>query len=138
MPLRHTFALLAAAALLATAMLRAEAPDQARCTAALLNTPAAPRWCTLPPTPQPYPMHTAFAEVRGIRLFYGVSEGETAAAQRNGVASLPPVVLLHGGLANSNYWAHQVRALAELRTPRRRHRQSRARPLHAQRHALRL
>ena len=28
----------------------------------------------------------------------------------------PPVLLLHGGLANSNYWGHQVKELAQKYT----------------------
>lgn len=62
---------------------------------------AAPRWQTLPPTPTPVAGEaTGFAAVNGIRLYYAtIGEG-------------PPVVLLHGGLANSDYWGNQVRALA--------------------------
>jgi pimeloyl-ACP methyl ester carboxylesterase len=113
MPFRRHALLLALAAMMPCLAARAEAPDQSRCTAALLNTPAAPRWCTLPPTPMPYPMHTALADVRGIHLFYAMAKGDATAAQRHSLAGLPPVILLHGGLANSNYWANQVRALVE-------------------------
>ena len=62
---------------------------------------AEPRWETLPPTPAPVTGEaTGFAPVDGIRLYYAtIGEG-------------PPVVLLHGGLANSDYWGNQVRALA--------------------------
>jgi pimeloyl-ACP methyl ester carboxylesterase len=89
-------------------VVRAEAPDQARCTAALLNTAKAPRWCTLPPTPKPVVgEHTGFAVVNGIRLYYA----EIGPLQASG-AEATPVVLLHGGLANSDYWAYQIRALA--------------------------
>jgi pimeloyl-ACP methyl ester carboxylesterase len=61
---------------------------------------AAPQWLTLPPTPTlPKPTQSGFAPVNGIRIWYAIfGRGE-------------PVVLLHGGLANSSYWGHQVRAL---------------------------
>jgi pimeloyl-ACP methyl ester carboxylesterase len=62
---------------------------------------AAPRWLTVPPTPRlPAALASGYAPVNGVRLWYAVfGKGE-------------PVLLLHGGLANSNYWALQVRALA--------------------------
>ena len=57
-------------------------------------------WQDLPPTPPPVPdLHTGHAEINGISLFYG----ETGRGS--------PVVLLHGGLANSDYLGNQVRAL---------------------------
>jgi pimeloyl-ACP methyl ester carboxylesterase len=61
---------------------------------------AAPRWLNLPPTPTlPRAAQSGFAPVNGIKLWYArFGRGE-------------PVVLLHGGLANSNYWGHQVRVL---------------------------
>jgi pimeloyl-ACP methyl ester carboxylesterase len=61
---------------------------------------AAPQWLNLPPTPTlPKAAQSGFAPVNGIRLWYAVfGRGE-------------PVILLHGGLANANYWGHQVRAL---------------------------
>jgi pimeloyl-ACP methyl ester carboxylesterase len=62
---------------------------------------AAERWQTLPPTPAPVPGETkGIANVNGIHLFYAT------------IGSGKPVVLLHGGLANSDYWGNQVRALA--------------------------
>ena len=63
---------------------------------------AAERWQTLPPTPAPVPgLHTGHAKLNGISLFYGeIGEGS-------------PVVVLHGGLANSDYLGNQVRALAK-------------------------
>ena len=64
-------------------------------------TRAEPRWQTLPPTPEPVAgEHAAYATVNGVRIHY-VTIGHG-----------PPVVLLHGGLANANYWGNQVRALA--------------------------
>ena len=59
------------------------------------------RWQILPPTPAPVPNETTgYASVNGIRLFYAtLGEGQ-------------PVVLLHGGLANSDYMGLQAAALA--------------------------
>jgi pimeloyl-ACP methyl ester carboxylesterase len=60
-----------------------------------------PRWQTLPPTPRPAAGETVgTAAVNGIKLFYAT------------IGHGPPVVLLHGGLANSDYWGNQVPALA--------------------------
>jgi pimeloyl-ACP methyl ester carboxylesterase len=58
-------------------------------------------WQTLPPTPTPVAgEHAGHAKVNGISLYYAV------------IGQGPPVVLLHGGLANSDYWGLQVKALA--------------------------
>jgi pimeloyl-ACP methyl ester carboxylesterase len=70
----------------------------------LLGAPAlaqAPRWKTLPPTPSlPAAARSGYAPVNGVQIWYAVfGEG-------------PPVVLLHGGLANANYWGLQVPELA--------------------------
>jgi pimeloyl-ACP methyl ester carboxylesterase len=61
---------------------------------------AEPQWLTLPPTPTlPKPAQSGTATVNGIKLWYATfGQGK-------------PVILLHGGLANANYWGHQVRAL---------------------------
>ena len=61
---------------------------------------AAPQWLNLPPTPTlPKATQSGFAPVNGIKIWYAVyGRGD-------------PVILLHGGLANANYWGHQVRAL---------------------------
>jgi pimeloyl-ACP methyl ester carboxylesterase len=61
---------------------------------------AAPQWLTLPPTPSlPAAVQSGTAPVNGIRIWYATfGHGE-------------PVILLHGGLANANYWGNQVRAL---------------------------
>jgi len=62
---------------------------------------AEPQWLTLPPTPVlPAPVHSGYAAVNGIKIWYA-EFGRGA-----------PVILLHGGLANSNYWGNQVPALA--------------------------
>lgn len=57
-------------------------------------------WQRLPPTPTlPTPLRSGVASVNGIRLWYAIfGHGR-------------PVIMLHGGLANSNYWGLQVRAL---------------------------
>jgi pimeloyl-ACP methyl ester carboxylesterase len=66
---------------------------------------AEPLWQTLPPTPPPVAgEHTGHAAVNDISLFYAV------------IGHGPPVVLLHGGLANSDYWGLQVKALAPHHT----------------------
>ncbi len=59
------------------------------------------KWLTLPPTPTlPDTTRKGIAAVNGTDVFY--------AQFGHG----PPVLLLHGGLANSNYWGHQVEHLA--------------------------
>jgi pimeloyl-ACP methyl ester carboxylesterase len=64
------------------------------------TTSAAPQWLTLPATPAlPKATESGLAAVNGIKIWFAsFGRGE-------------PVVLLHGGLANANYWGHQVRAL---------------------------
>jgi pimeloyl-ACP methyl ester carboxylesterase len=59
-----------------------------------------PQWLSLPPTPDlPTAAQSGMAPVNGVKIWYATfGEGK-------------PVILLHGGLANSNYWGHQVRAL---------------------------
>jgi pimeloyl-ACP methyl ester carboxylesterase len=61
---------------------------------------AAPPWMALPPTPQlPTAEQSGYAPVNGIKIWYATfGQGE-------------PVILLHGGLANANYWGKQVAAL---------------------------
>jgi len=58
----------------------------------------------LPATPTlPRASRSGHAPVNGIKVWYAVF-GQGA-----------PVILVHGGLANANYWGHQVRALAQER-----------------------
>ena len=63
---------------------------------------AEPQWETLPPTPTlPETKDSGYAPVNGIKIWYAeFGQGE-------------PVILLHGGLANSNYWGNQVPVLAK-------------------------
>jgi pimeloyl-ACP methyl ester carboxylesterase len=65
---------------------------------------AAERWQTLPSTPTlPRPALTGHVSVNGARLWY---------AEWNLAATGTPVILLHGGYANSSYFGHLVRDLA--------------------------
>jgi pimeloyl-ACP methyl ester carboxylesterase len=59
------------------------------------------QWLTLPPTPTlPAARDSGYAPINGVKIWYAeFGQGE-------------PVILLHGGLANSNYWGNQVPALA--------------------------
>jgi pimeloyl-ACP methyl ester carboxylesterase len=61
---------------------------------------AEPQWQTLPPTPTlPPAARSGYAPVNGIRIWYATfGRGE-------------PVILLHGGLVNANWWGNQVREL---------------------------
>jgi pimeloyl-ACP methyl ester carboxylesterase len=74
--------------------------------ALLLLSPATPAlavfpWQELPPTPVlPQPARSGTAAVNGILLWYAVF-GRGA-----------PVILVHGGLANADYWGNQVPVLA--------------------------
>ena len=54
-----------------------------------------PLWQTLPATPAPVRgAHADHAKINGISLYYAkIGHGS-------------PVVLLHGGLSNSDYWGH--------------------------------
>ena len=58
-------------------------------------------WQTLPPTPSRPPAATeAKAPVNGVEIYYAE------------YGSGPPVILLHGGLGNSDYWGDLIPALA--------------------------
>jgi pimeloyl-ACP methyl ester carboxylesterase len=62
---------------------------------------APPQWLTLPPTPSlPTAAQSGQAPVNGIKIWYAT------------FGSGAPVILLHGGLANSDYWGKLVPALA--------------------------
>ncbi|MGC2600694.1 MAG: alpha/beta hydrolase [Rhodomicrobium sp.] len=66
---------------------------------------AAERWETLPPTPAPiHSERSGQPSINGISIYYAVyGQGS-------------PVILLHGGLANSDYWGNQIPALAQYHT----------------------
>src|SRR5579863_2929099 len=65
-----------------------------------------PQWLTLPTTPTlPTAAQSGYAPVNGIKIWYATFGSRSAAGE--------PVILLHGGLANSNYWGNQVRALEQ-------------------------
>ena len=70
--------------------------------AMVLSSPAiaAEPWMVLPPTPTlPKADVSGTAPVNGIKIWYAeFGQGE-------------PVLFVHGGLANSNYFGNQVRAL---------------------------
>jgi len=63
---------------------------------------AVPKWMTLPATPAlPKADVSGTAPVNGIRIWYAeFGRGE-------------PVLFVHGGLANANYWGNQIRALRD-------------------------
>ena len=63
---------------------------------------AEPQWMTLPDMPTlPQADASGYLPVNGIKIWYAsFGKGE-------------PVILLHGGLANSAYWGEQVPALAQ-------------------------
>ena len=62
-----------------------------------------PVWLSLPPTPNiPSPMRSELAPVNGISIYFA-QFGDAG----------PPLLLLHGGLGNSNYWGHQITELAK-------------------------
>ena len=67
---------------------------------AVTRADAEQQWLTLPPTPTlPKAVHSGYAPVNGVRIWYATfGDGE-------------PVILLHGGLANADYWGGQVREL---------------------------
>jgi pimeloyl-ACP methyl ester carboxylesterase len=74
---------------------------------ALVTWPAlaGERWETLPPTPAPIAAdRSGEAQVNGISIHYAIY----------GRGS--PVIFLHGGLANINYWGNQVPAVAAHHT----------------------
>lgn len=60
------------------------------------------QWMTLPPTPTLLAAaESGYAPVNGVKIWYAVF----GAGQ--------PVIMLHGGLGNSNYWGNQVPELAK-------------------------
>jgi pimeloyl-ACP methyl ester carboxylesterase len=77
------------------------------CLAILTVHPAvaAERWEKLPPTPAPIASErSGQADVNGISIHYAMYGKES------------PVIFLHGGLANADYWGLQVRPVAAHHT----------------------
>jgi pimeloyl-ACP methyl ester carboxylesterase len=72
---------------------------------AVLPALAAERWETLPPTPAPIATDRAGElAVNGIKIHYAIyGQGS-------------PVIFLHGGLANTDYWGNQVPTVAAHHT----------------------
>ena len=72
---------------------------------AALPASATERWEVLPPTPAPiHSERSGQANANGISIHYAVyGQGS-------------PVILLHGGLANADYWSNQIKALASHHT----------------------
>lgn len=72
---------------------------------AVLPAFAAERWEILPPTPAPIATaRSGQAQVNGINIHYAIyGQGS-------------PVIFLHGGLANTDYWGLQVAAVAAHHT----------------------
>jgi len=70
-----------------------------------LPAAAAERWELLPPTSPPvHSERSGQVSANGISIYYAVyGQGS-------------PVILLHGGLANSDYWGNQIKALAPHHT----------------------
>jgi pimeloyl-ACP methyl ester carboxylesterase len=61
-----------------------------------------PKWLTLPPTPTlPKSARSGLVSINNTSIYFAQFGGG------------PPVLLLHGGLANSAYWGNQVRELAK-------------------------
>ena len=78
----------------------AVAPNKSRSGATENKVPV---WLTLPTTPDlPDASRAGWLALNGARIFFAQFGGEG-----------PQVLLLHGGLANSNYWGLQVRELAK-------------------------
>ncbi len=72
-------------------------------TARALGKSETVAWLTLPPTPKlPTPRRAETVLLNGTKIYFA-QFGEAGA----------PVLMLHGGLGNSNYWGHQVRELAK-------------------------
>src|SRR5215813_3791184 len=68
----------------------------------LSDASAAERWESLPDAPpMPQAVESGYAPVNGIRMYYALyGQGD-------------PILLIHGGLANADYWANQVLALSK-------------------------
>ncbi|KAF2091963.1 putative hydrolase or acyltransferase of alpha/beta superfamily [Saccharata proteae CBS 121410] len=77
-----------------------------------------PLWETLPATPPlPSPITTGHVNMTdGASIWYGIFG--TALSSSCPISSLySPILFLHGGFANSDYWDYQLAALQDLRRP---------------------
>ena len=83
----------------------ASLPSPRSSPASALPSFAAERWETLPPTPAPIATdRSGEADANGIKIHYAIyGQGS-------------PVIFLHGGLANTDYWGNQVPAVAAHHT----------------------
>ncbi|MGA9599624.1 MAG: alpha/beta hydrolase [Methylocystis sp.] len=80
----------------------ANPPHQAKARESSPKGDGGALWLTLPPTLKlPTATRAGHAIVNGTEIFFGQFG-------REGV----PLLLLHGGLANSNYWGHQIERIA--------------------------
>ncbi len=71
---------------------------------ALKPKPAIPRWQQLPfPPPMPAAVTSGFVDVKDAQIYYATYGQQTG----------DPVILLHGGLGNSDHFGFQVPALAQ-------------------------
>jgi pimeloyl-ACP methyl ester carboxylesterase len=71
----------------------------------LLQAAKVELWVALPKTPATIPTErSGRVEANGISIFYAI------------YGKGPPVILLHGGLANADYWGNQIPALASVHT----------------------
>jgi pimeloyl-ACP methyl ester carboxylesterase len=62
-------------------------------------------WLRLPATPQlPFPNHGQYAAINGIQIWYIIYDPNTGT----------PLLFIHGGFANSNYWASQIQQLKSV------------------------
>lgn len=73
-----------------------------------------PLWETLPATPHlPGTIGTGYVNTtEGASIWYGVFGRELSETARRGGT---PVLFLHGGFANSDYWGYQIAALNDVR-----------------------
>jgi len=82
----------------------AAAPKRKSPAAAPVPAPPPPRWSTLPlPPAMPKANATGFVDSGGAKLYFA----------RYGNAKGEPVILLHGGMGNSDHWSHQVPVLTD-------------------------
>lgn len=68
-------------------------------------------WQTMPPlSPMPTVNLNGTVQVNGIELWYAMYGAELHDSQAEGYS---PVIFLHGGFANSDYYSHQINSLRD-------------------------